>query len=158
QAFAEIERATRLPPCRFDLDYGQGLEMLMPQLLKLKRTCELLRLRALLEAQQGKPDEALATATTGFGCGRALEGEPLLIGKLVHVAMDGITASAVEKILSRADPSAAACRSLAAALATPPRDDDLVPILACERACTIDDMRRFRQDPSTSAELRHLPW
>jgi hypothetical protein len=159
-ALAQAALAAARPKCRFDVDYSQGFAAHIDYLMPLRKTGGIARLRALL-LLRGLPDEALRSLEITDAAGRALDNEPWLISAFVKCASDHDLSSGIEKVLSRAEPSAAACRHLLAALSSGPSPRAaLIRCIDGERAGAIDIYRRVRkgsEDELAAGAIRDVP-
>jgi len=61
EVFALLRRARALPQCRWDRDYSRGLEGPTPELPSAMRLSWLLSIRAQVQAENGRPEEARET-------------------------------------------------------------------------------------------------
>jgi hypothetical protein len=68
----------------------------------------LLRMQALLQSQDGRPDDALATARRVVVAGRSIGDEPAMIAQLVRVALHAVALRVIERALAQGEPSAEA--------------------------------------------------
>ncbi len=96
-----LHQATAIEGCRYDVDPLNGAGMLLPHLAPLRQAARLLELQALMKADDGKPDEAAAAVEASFAVARSLRNEPIPISQFVRIAVDSISLSALERVLSR---------------------------------------------------------
>jgi hypothetical protein len=84
----ELREASKRPLARFNVDYGieNPWAILLPQLAVVKRTCQLLRLKAEAEVAAGHPQEALDDLVLMLRLIDSPRGEPTIISQLVRVA------------------------------------------------------------------------
>ena len=85
---AELHEANKRPQARFNVDYGveNPWAILLPQLAVVKRTCQLVRLKAEAEVAAGQPQQALEDVLLMLRLTDAPRSEPILISQLVRVA------------------------------------------------------------------------
>ena len=87
------------------LPYTNGYKLLLPHLGSFKKLSQALALKAGLDAEEGRPREAVDSLCAGLAVARSLDGEPILISQLVRFAAQAITASATERLLKRVTPA-----------------------------------------------------
>jgi hypothetical protein len=91
-AIEELREASQLPFSRFPLNYdteNPGV-ILLPHLAALKRSSQVLQLRALAELQNGESEKALDDVKLMLRLTDASRTEPFLISHLVRIAMTEI--------------------------------------------------------------------
>jgi hypothetical protein len=88
-AIEELRTASKLPDSRFPLDYNaeNPAGILLPHLALLKRSAQVLELRAIAELQNGQNEKTLDDAKLVLRLTDAVRTEPFLISHLVRVAM-----------------------------------------------------------------------
>jgi len=79
QALSIIAQGTQRDSCRFDHDYDDGLNMLLPHLSGMKNFTRILGAKAYLEAKTGNPDTAWDLLLTQLKFADALRTEPVLM-------------------------------------------------------------------------------
>ena len=84
----ELRAASKRPLSRFNVDYGieNPWAILLPQLAVVKRTCQLLRLKAEAEIAAGHSQQALDDLLLMLRLIDAPRSEPIIISQLVRVA------------------------------------------------------------------------
>lgn len=152
ESLTRTAEAVRRTKARFPVDYSQGFLTELPHLMKIKEAVSLLALRARVEARRGDGDAALETLGIALRVPRALDDEPFLISHLVRIACDGIAIDALVDVLSRSEPSAAACRNLQTALEPLPREA-LGRAFRGERAGALDFFGAFRRGDKSLEEI-----
>jgi hypothetical protein len=73
----------------------------MPHLNNIRNGAKLLKLEAILHAENGKPEEAVDSIISIFGLARSLSKEPILISQLVRVACQALAVSTLEHTINR---------------------------------------------------------
>jgi len=106
QALSIVEQGTRRDSCRFDLDYDDGLNTLLPHLSGMRSLSRILCAKAYLEAKAGNPDTAWDLVTTQLKFADTLCTEPILISKLRHIAMIRLSCDTIKKLCEIALPNA----------------------------------------------------
>ncbi|MGB7749225.1 MAG: hypothetical protein WBN75_18285 [Verrucomicrobiia bacterium] len=88
-AIEELRLAGHLPYARFPINYNSEnpAVILLPHLAGLKRSTQVLRLRAIAELQNGQSDKALADVKLMLRLADSVRTEPILISHLVRIAI-----------------------------------------------------------------------
>jgi len=105
QALSIVEQGTRRDSCRFDHDYDAGLSMLLPHLSDMRNLARILCAKAYFEAETGNPDTAWDLITTQLKFADALRTEPVLISKIVRIAMIRLSCDTITKLCEIAPPN-----------------------------------------------------
>ena len=98
-----IHTAAKIEHSRYPVDYSAGFATLIPHLSEMRKSLFLLNLEALLHAENGQTAASIDSVLSGFGFARSLAKEPSTISQLVRVACDGLTLSALERIMNRSE-------------------------------------------------------
>jgi hypothetical protein len=98
QALSIVEQGTRRGACRFDLNYDDGINMLLPHLSDLRNLTRILGAKAYLEAKTGNPDTAWEMVSTQLKFADAMRTEPVLISKLVRMSMIRLSCDTIKKL------------------------------------------------------------
>lgn len=106
QALSIIEQGSQRDSCRFDLDYDDGLNTLLPHLSGMRNFTRILCAKAYLEAKTGNPDSAWDLILTQLKFADALRTEPVLISKVVRMAMIRLSCDTITKLCEIAPPNA----------------------------------------------------
>ncbi len=106
QALSIIVQGSQRDSCRFDHDYDDGLNMLLPHLSGMKNFTRILGAKAYLEAKTGNPDTAWDLLLTQLKFADALRTEPVLISKIVRIAMIRLSCETITKLCEIAPPNA----------------------------------------------------
>jgi len=106
QALSIVAQGTRRDSCRFDHDYDDGLNMLLPHLSDLRNLTRILCAKAYLEAKTGNTDKAWELVSTQLKFADALCTEPVLIIKLIRIAMIRLSCDTIKKLCEIAPPNA----------------------------------------------------
>ena len=89
--------------CRYPIDLSAGFATLMPNLSEIRRAVFLLKLQAVLHADNGDGASAKRSAVSCFGIARSIAGQPLTVSQLVRVSAQAVAVSAVEQIVNRTE-------------------------------------------------------
>lgn len=84
QAIELLEDAAALPSSRFPIDLTQGHRTLINHVSEFRKIAHLFNLKAMSQAQRGRPDLATDTVITALGVVDSLVDEPLLISQMVR--------------------------------------------------------------------------
>ena len=100
-ALTLLRQAGRKPGCHFGRDYSYlSIDLLLPELAKLRGAARLLALDARYHAAQGDMVTALADVDALFSMVEHVSSDPLLISALVAVAIDAVATATLEDVLS----------------------------------------------------------
>ncbi|HUU16195.1 MAG TPA: hypothetical protein VMW72_03510 [Sedimentisphaerales bacterium] len=105
QALSIVAQGTLRGSCRFDLNYDDGLNMLLPHISELRNLARILCAKAYLEAKTGNPDTAWDMVITQLKFADALRTEPVLIRKLVRIQMIRLSCDTIKKLCEIAPPN-----------------------------------------------------
>jgi hypothetical protein len=116
QAAAALElvhRLADLPRGRYIVAWSEDLiSTLLPHLEEARRATVLLSLDAMLQAQEGDADGALASCQAALNAGRSIGDEPTAISQLVRLACRRLAVLSLERALAQGEPSPAALERL----------------------------------------------
>lgn len=89
------------------LELGDGFKMMLPpNISQYRRIAEVLALRARLEIVQGRFEEAVDSIKTGLAMGKHLaEGAPILITRLIGIAIEKTMLDRVADLIERGGPN-----------------------------------------------------
>ncbi|HUU54674.1 MAG TPA: hypothetical protein VMY87_07125 [Armatimonadota bacterium] len=111
-----LDDATRLNHSAFPTDWRASPHDFR-YLAEARQAARMLSLRAYVAAQEGRPDDALASLGACFRMADHVQSGPTILAHLVSLAIQGIAEKALEQILCGAAPSASAARDFADQLA-----------------------------------------
>jgi hypothetical protein len=92
---------------RFPLTYSRDFVSTLIISQDARVAVSLLHREAVLLAQEGQADEALAATRGAVVSGRSVGDEPLLISALIRLACDGVAVRTLERVLALGEPSPA---------------------------------------------------
>ena len=75
----------------------------MPDLSNIRVGAFLLKLEAILHAENGKPEEVVDSIESTFGLANSLSKEPILVSQLVRIACQALAVSALEHAINRTE-------------------------------------------------------
>jgi hypothetical protein len=105
QALSIIAQGTQRDSCRYKLNYGDGLNTLLPHISELRNLARILCAKAYLEAKTGNQDTAWDMVITQLKFADALRTEPVLISKLVRIQMIRLSCDTIKKLCEIAPPN-----------------------------------------------------
>lgn len=105
QALSIVEQGTRRGACQFDLDYDEGINMLMPHLSGMRNLTRILGAKACLEAKSGNPDTAWEMVRTQLKFADAMRTEPVLVSQLVRMSMIFYSCDTIKKLCEITPPT-----------------------------------------------------
>ena len=105
-ALSIIKQGTQRRLCRFDHNYTDGINMLLPNLSEMRKLTRILAAKACVEAEAGRPDASWNLIQTQLRFADALRNEPILVSQLVRFAMIRTSCETIQKICEVAPPNA----------------------------------------------------
>ena len=96
-----LHKAADSGKCRYPIDLKKGVNTELPHLAKLRDSGRLLLLNAAFNLEQGKAEASLQSITDTLGAACSLEDEPVLLSQLVRIALEKLSVSALERVLSQ---------------------------------------------------------
>lgn len=100
ETFALLKQAAKLPDCYFDHDFAQPwINILLPELVRLRTSASLLRLHARQQLSQGQIDAAIDDVNTLLRLSEHTGRNPLLINALVSIANEATAIHTLEELL-----------------------------------------------------------
>jgi len=103
QALELLHKGAAIEHSRYPIDLGKGFEALMPDLSNIRDGAKLLKLKAVLHAENGKPEQVVDSITSTFGLARSLSKEPILVSQLVRIACQALAVSTIERSINRTE-------------------------------------------------------
>ncbi|MBW8038963.1 MAG: hypothetical protein FVQ85_03070 [Planctomycetes bacterium] len=101
KALELLHKSVAIKHCRYPTDFTQGPYTLIPHLSDIRKGVKMLKLEAILHAENAEPQMASDSVITIFGVARSLVKEPILISQLVRIACQSLAVSTLERILNR---------------------------------------------------------
>jgi hypothetical protein len=98
-----LHKGAAIEHSRYPIDLTKGFETLMPDLSNMRVGAKLLKLEAILHAENAEPQSAARSIKSTFGLGRSLDKEPVLISYLVRIACQGLAVSTLEHVINRTE-------------------------------------------------------
>ena len=103
QALELLHKGAAIEHSRYPVDLSMGFEALMPDLNNIRTGARLLKLDAILHAENTEPQSAARSITSTFGLARSLSKEPILVSQLVRVSCGALAVSAFEHAINRTE-------------------------------------------------------
>ncbi len=136
--------------CRYPVRLTEGVNALLPHAQHARQAARLLALDALVQAEQGNGEDAVLALITGIGVARSLAREPILISRLVQIACQATTLSALERVENRMTLTEAQLGKLISVLTDSENPDGFVRAMVGEQCFGLST---FKMSPE---ELRLL--
>jgi hypothetical protein len=144
-ALAQANEGIKLPHCRYPMDLSWGAATLLPHLSKLKKLSRLADYQAILYM-----NDSAAAISTIIGLAHTLDNEPIIISKLVRIAMLNIAVTTLQRRLNTGTLNEAEMNHLSELFAEAAKTNQMANGLIGERAMY---MRYFRM---SYAEIKKL--
>lgn len=103
QALELLHKGAAIEHSRYHVDLSKGLEALNLDFSSIRHGARLLKLEAVLDAENGKPEQAAGSITSAFGLTRSLSKEPKLVSQLVRIACQSLAVSTLERAVNRTE-------------------------------------------------------
>jgi hypothetical protein len=107
EAMAEADKLPALRDGRFPLNYAPDFISTIISSQDARTAANLLRVKAVVLAQDGQADPALEATRGVLVAARSVGDEPLLISMLIRVACNTVAVQTLERVLAQGEPSAA---------------------------------------------------
>jgi len=144
-ALAQAGEAVKFPRCRYPMDLSWGAATLLPHLAKLKAMSRAAEFQSLLDTNESSFD-----ISTIIGMAHTLDDEPVVISKLVRIAMLNMAEITLERRLTVGTLDDAKMKHLSELFAEAAKTNQMANGLIGERAAF---MRYFRM---SYAEIKKL--
>jgi hypothetical protein len=103
QALELLYKGAAIEHSRYPVDLSKGFEALMPDLSNIRVGAFLLKLEAVLHAENGKPEKVVGSITAAFGLARSLSKGPIFVSQLVRIACQALAVSTIEHTVNRTE-------------------------------------------------------
>jgi hypothetical protein len=97
QAINLLHQGAQLKKCRYPVEFSLGIYTLMPHLVNLKESCELMSLEAALQADRNNLAGAVNSVVDSLALASSPQKEPAMISSLVRIACQSITQKGLER-------------------------------------------------------------
>ncbi|HPO11842.1 MAG TPA: hypothetical protein PLI09_00235 [Candidatus Hydrogenedentes bacterium] len=95
-----LHEAAKTPGSRYPLDFSDPINMKLDHLAKIRQSLRLLKLEAMLAADDKDFDKALEAIRAMLAAGDSVRQEPIFISQLVRNACHGLTVDALQYVLA----------------------------------------------------------
>ena len=103
QALELLHKGAAIEHSRYPIDLSKGFETLMPDLSNIRAGAFLLKLEAVVHAENEKPQMLTNSIQSMLGLAGSLSKEPILISQLVCVACRALAVSTLEHVINRTE-------------------------------------------------------
>ena len=103
EAIELFHEAAKIKDCRYPVDLSAGLGTLTPNLSEMRKSAFLLKLEAILHANDGNSVAAMSSINSAFGIARSLAKEPMTISQLVRAGCQATALSTIEQVINRTE-------------------------------------------------------
>jgi hypothetical protein len=103
EALELLHKGASMEHSRYPVDLSRGFECLLPDISNVRDGARLLKLEAILHAENGKPEQVVDSTTSIFGLARSLSKEPLLLSQLVRIEFQRLAVSTIEHAVNRTE-------------------------------------------------------
>ena len=151
-----LDEAAAIEHCRYDVDFSQGIMLIIPNLSEMKGCTQLLAEQTMLLAHQGDGDAAVKNIARQLALAQSLKKEPILISQLVRMACVALNNSSVEYILNRTTLTDEQLTGLQQQLSQVYQDDPMATGLIGERCFSISYIHDPQQLGATASGLMRI--
>ncbi len=106
------QEALSKPECKFPVNWKDGINAKFPHLIRLRQLTRALCAQSLIDAHDGKMDEALSTIDLALRSSKAAKDEPTLIATLVTIACTRTASDTLRAILKYDTPTESQSKKL----------------------------------------------
>lgn len=103
QALELLHKGAAIEHSRYPVDLSKGFEALMPDLSNIRVGAFLLKLEAVVHAENEKPQMVTNSIKSMLGLAGSLSKEPILVSQLVRIACQALAVSALEHAINRTE-------------------------------------------------------
>ncbi|MHC4543800.1 MAG: hypothetical protein ACYTDW_14190 [Planctomycetota bacterium] len=103
QALELLYKGAAIEQSRYPVDLSKGFEALMPDLSNIRVGAFLLKLEAVVHAENEKPQMVTNSIKSMLGLAGSLSKEPILVSQLVRIACQALAVSAIEHTVNRTE-------------------------------------------------------
>ena len=156
EALRLLHEAVNRPDSRYPLDFSKGVQMLLPHLSKLRESVRLLRIEALVAAEDGDTGRALSAIQAALVAADSVRREPVLVSQLARIACHQSTVDTINRVLNTADFSDAQLTQLGAYLRDAEDPGAFTRAMAGDRAVGLTSFDHPEQFLALSPEIQSL--
>lgn len=107
-----VEEAVKRPRCQYPINWEAGSGAVLPHLMKIRTLEKLLSAQAVIQARDGKTDDALHSLQLSFEVGESPKDEPDIISQLVRIAATRVSSRALLDVVEQGNLTEVQARSL----------------------------------------------
>jgi len=101
EALELLHAGAAIEYCRYPIDLSAGLSTLMHHVSEMRNCVRLLKLEAILHAENGDGKSAVRSAISSFGIARSLAKEPVIVSQLLHSGCQNLAVTTIEYCINR---------------------------------------------------------
>ena len=101
EALELIHAGAAIEHSRYPIDLNAGFETKLPYLSEMRKAVFLLKLEAILNAENGDGKLAVRSAISIFGIARSRAKEPMMISQMIHASCQTVAISTIEQVINR---------------------------------------------------------
>jgi len=103
EALKLLHAGASIEHCRYPIDLSAGFDTISPYLSEMRKAVMLLKLEAILQAENGEGKSAILSTISIFGIARSLAREPSTISQMVRSACQSLATSTIEYCINRVE-------------------------------------------------------
>lgn len=147
-----IEQACSRPKCVFPVEWEKVAGAQLPHLWRMRQLERLLWADAIVNALDGRPDEAVRSLTIGLKLSESLAGEPTVISQLMRYALVQMNARSLEVVAQQGHVDASQARRMYDALGSIDLNPGYARAMRMELVFGLWSFDEFRRDPGMIRE------
>jgi hypothetical protein len=101
EALELLHAGAKIKNCRYPIDLSDGLTTQLHHVGEIRNFVRLLKLEAILHAENGEGELAVRSAISSFGIARSLAKEPVIVSQLLHAGCQSLATSTIEYCINR---------------------------------------------------------
>ncbi len=105
EALELLHAGAKIENSRYPIDLSAGFETNLPNLSEIRKAVFLLKLEAILHAENGDGKSAIRSVKSCFGIARSIAKEPTTISQMVHAACQSLAVTTIEYCINRIEPA-----------------------------------------------------
>jgi len=141
EALGLLHKGAAIEHSRYPVDLSKGFEAVMPDLSNIRNGAKLLKLEAVLHAENGKVESAARSIKSTFGLARSLSKEPILISQLIRNACQALAVSTLEHTVNRTEFTDEQLADLSQTLVNTEDPSAMIRAFAGERCSVVSVMK-----------------
>ena len=142
--FTLIEKAAAMPQCRFKISWKDGAYTLLPHFVKLRELTRLLAVKAIIDAKDGRTDQALSSINLIFSLRDSIKDEPILFAELTRVAILSIANNVLQYVANHSQINNSQAQILISKISHINLLQELIAAIKGDRTVVIDVFERIK--------------